>query len=998
VYFSGGRDLQFNNPILGLTRPDRLLLFKTERNRPKNGFGSEDLSYTLPVPRAGTYALRLWFVETCSCASNPGDRIFNVRVQGKLALANYDILGNATFGTPTFVDLPVTISPSDSFEAKVSLLRVKQSPKINAIEIFTVDVLPTTANPPLTDSQATEAPTTSTVTSTAAATSADVTVAPSGGIEPAFALRLNAGGGQFRDQSGALWLEDDLYAIGGREFQTSDPINGIEDVSLLQLYQSERNIPKQGAGSEGLSYVLPVPEVGQYLIRLHFAEVCTCATRQGDRLFDVSLQGQPILTNFDIVAQAGFAAPLVFETVAFVTNADANGLTGTYQIRLDFFRKKKGAKVSGIEVINTVVTTTPMPTTATTTPAPPLPDIDSPFFVPDVRLNCGTKNTLDDEEGVAWTADSGLDGIPESNQFSRKAPGNVIYKTARASSEPFEYTFNLEPSETYRIELHFMELSAKAGLKKKKRNVYNVELELGRVVAFSGNDEIIIPQTISLANPLNVVEETGGALRSTTRRSLISGTRLLIVRLTPVKNQAGISGIAIDRYTGAGPTPTLPTTTAISVETYNLPNARLSAPRWRVLHRINCGGGLYVDERGQGWVPDYAASGGRPFTHPDTALLRTDAQRQLYLTEMQEASKENPDVKYALTVPGRGRYRSEISFVELDTTAVNVGDRIFDVRVEGKTIAQDLDLVKSKGFGRPFEIQSQVKVRNKKINLVFKRKTKFPKVNAIQVWVDTKKIDFAPSLASFDTVWVRNNQVSALKFELYDRNVKENKNNRFTVKVSAQAFAGLLSVKNGDTVSVNLNSGSVPDGFVFELRLQVEQPKSNKDVYQFTKHLTVLHPSAYPVWTALPQDTSVYVSQMGGVTAVADKDAVYIFPWGKEQGIRIASNERTGVARREIAAPPRVGSHYAADIIGDKIYVVGGYGRASGEVQIYDTVGDSWDSARAVPWSAGAMAVVNIGDELYACGGAVRNSVVSHCGKTKSERTVNAVLPACARL
>ena len=101
------------------------------------------------------------------------------------------------------------------------------------------------------------------------------------------------------------------------------------------VYQSER--------IGDFSYVLPnlVPG-GLYLARLHFAE--NVYSGAGQRVFNVAINGQPVLTNFDIYAAAG--GSLVALVREFTAIADA---TGTITIQYTSVVGK--AKASGFEIL-----------------------------------------------------------------------------------------------------------------------------------------------------------------------------------------------------------------------------------------------------------------------------------------------------------------------------------------------------------------------------------------------------------------------------------------------------------------------------------------------------------------------------------------------------------------------------------------------------------------------------------------------------------------------
>ncbi len=158
-----------------------------------------------------------------------------------------------------------------------------------------------------------------------------------------FVFRLNAGGPNFTDSDGIVWIDDTPYVNVAGTGNSPQPIAGT---ALDTLYQSERF---DSGGAEPMTYRLPVG-AGDYRVHLHFAEVFF--TQPGERVFDVLLEGVPVLRNFDIVTEAGAAT-------AIVKSFDMRTLDSEVTIR---FEGRVGApKVSAIEVeriapFNTTVT------------------------------------------------------------------------------------------------------------------------------------------------------------------------------------------------------------------------------------------------------------------------------------------------------------------------------------------------------------------------------------------------------------------------------------------------------------------------------------------------------------------------------------------------------------------------------------------------------------------------------------------------------------------
>jgi hypothetical protein len=129
----------------------------------------------------------------------------------------------------------------------------------------------------------------------------------------------------------------DAFAGGGRVSTTSRAIDtgGVIAPAPQAVYQTER--------FGDFTYTIPnLTPGGTYLVRLHFAEIFWNAA--GKRVFDVAINGTPVLSRYDIYARAGGANRAIVEDVT--ATADRSG---TLSIR--YTSLVDNAKSSGIEVI-----------------------------------------------------------------------------------------------------------------------------------------------------------------------------------------------------------------------------------------------------------------------------------------------------------------------------------------------------------------------------------------------------------------------------------------------------------------------------------------------------------------------------------------------------------------------------------------------------------------------------------------------------------------------
>jgi parallel beta-helix repeat protein len=105
-------------------------------------------------------------------------------------------------------------------------------------------------------------------------------------------IRVNAGGGQYTDTQGNVWMAD-FGGSGGYSYVVN---TNIANTAEQRLYQAVRWHDRV------LDYSFSVP-AGTRTVILRFSE--TYFGSPGQRIFDISINGQKVLSNFDIVAEGG---------------------------------------------------------------------------------------------------------------------------------------------------------------------------------------------------------------------------------------------------------------------------------------------------------------------------------------------------------------------------------------------------------------------------------------------------------------------------------------------------------------------------------------------------------------------------------------------------------------------------------------------------------------------------------------------------------------------
>jgi chitodextrinase len=146
------------------------------------------------------------------------------------------------------------------------------------------------------------------------------------------ATAVNSGGGAV-----GAFSADQGFA-GGSTYATSSAINtsGVTNPAPQAVYQSERY--------GNFTYTFSSLTAGaSYTVRLHFAEIWWSAA--GKRVFNVAINGQQVLSNFDIYATAG--GKFIAIVKEFAATASASG-----QIVIKYSTVVDNAKSSGIEVLS----------------------------------------------------------------------------------------------------------------------------------------------------------------------------------------------------------------------------------------------------------------------------------------------------------------------------------------------------------------------------------------------------------------------------------------------------------------------------------------------------------------------------------------------------------------------------------------------------------------------------------------------------------------------
>ncbi|HWQ52581.1 MAG TPA: malectin domain-containing carbohydrate-binding protein [Bryobacteraceae bacterium] len=226
-------------------------------------------------------------------------------------------------------------------------------------------------------------------------------------------ILVNAGGPAYTDPSGAVWSAD----FGSQNGMTYANAVGIENTTNPALYQSLRWLDGT------LAYQFTVPN-GSYNVTLKFAEIYFGEPNQ--RVFNATINGSDVLTNFDIVAAAGGPRRAIDKTFPVTV---INGL-----ITISMVASVDAPQVNGIEIRAAAVSKKV------------------------IRVNSGGSVHVD-ANGTTWESDNsfvnGQTYAPEVVVAGTDTP--EIYRTLRWDPSPLEYRFAVADG-TYTVTLKFAEI------------------------------------------------------------------------------------------------------------------------------------------------------------------------------------------------------------------------------------------------------------------------------------------------------------------------------------------------------------------------------------------------------------------------------------------------------------------------------------------------------------------------------------------------------------
>lgn len=529
---------------------------------------------------------------------------------------------------------------------------------------------------------------------------------------PAALYRVNAGGPSVTDTEGNVWSGDSGFFNTGKVYAKVREIAGTEfDV----LYQTERYDPASG---QEMMYTFLV-DPGDYMVRLHFAEIYAGLSGAGQRLFAIQIEDQVVLDNFDIITEVGFAAAAMKEFNATVNDGNLN---------ITFLHRVENPKVSGIEIFGGAVD----PTASVEV---------NPLVVSfgDVVVS-GTGSdviTITNTGDLSVTVDSIQIAGPDAAHFAHDAAANYTL----APSEFVSFNIDFSPAVNGPLSASLViTTSADAtpvavalsgnGVSPGGVNVAPVAVDFGSVnIGNTSPARIFTVTNNDIASHEVSAIELGGA---DSAEFVISQAPALPILLAA--GQSTTVDVAFAPSSGGAKAAQLTLHLDDGTPEHEHVAADLTGVGFAgavAVARVNAGGPEYVDPRGNTWLADdFYVNTGKKFS-TNSSIAGTD-MAPLYQTERYDESPL-PELRYTFFI-SNGTYQVRLHFAEIFAGAASVGNRVFDVLVEDQIVLPSFDIYATAGFLNAHVEEFTVDVVDGNLAVELVHITENPKISAIEVF------------------------------------------------------------------------------------------------------------------------------------------------------------------------------------------------------------------------------------------------------------------------
>jgi hypothetical protein len=145
--------------------------------------------------------------------------------------------------------------------------------------------------------------------------------------------------------------------------------------------------------------------------------------------------------------------------------------------------------------------------------------------------------------------------------------------------------------------------------------------------------------------------------------------------------------------------------------------------------RVKCGGAGFTDSKGHVWAPDSGFNGGSVSAAFGSVAGTSDPE--IY-QHGRWSTSNTPPLIYTFQVAD-GAYQVNLYFAELSPAEERTGARVFNVKLQGNTVFQDLDIFAAAGANNALVKTADVAVTNGTLQVELENITNHGKIEAIEI-------------------------------------------------------------------------------------------------------------------------------------------------------------------------------------------------------------------------------------------------------------------------
>ncbi|MEQ1353601.1 MAG: malectin domain-containing carbohydrate-binding protein [Candidatus Acidiferrum sp.] len=145
--------------------------------------------------------------------------------------------------------------------------------------------------------------------------------------------------------------------------------------------------------------------------------------------------------------------------------------------------------------------------------------------------------------------------------------------------------------------------------------------------------------------------------------------------------------------------------------------------------RVNAGGPAYTDSKGQAWSADFGFNSGNASRCAPRSTV-TGTSDPFLFKSARVSGTANPELQYTFPV-SNGSYIVNLYFA--DPCDSVIGDRVFDVQLQGVTVFSALDIVKIVGLNHALIKSATVSVTKQQLTIRFVHRNDNPILAAIEI-------------------------------------------------------------------------------------------------------------------------------------------------------------------------------------------------------------------------------------------------------------------------